>query len=138
MRHLIFLFVFLFFAFPVFVSAQTDQKLQVPATLEQAKEGVLNIGDKVFAAIPGVVASIWENEVVPAWNAMWNWVKEEVWHKRVKPAFETLLDKVKGFQPFIEQEFEQEKQELKQDIKTYGKNAGKGLWERFQALFGDE
>ena len=133
-------------AVPVFVSAQTESKLQVPETIDQAKEGVLNIGDKIIAAIPGAIVGIWENEVVPAWKAMWSWVKEEVWQKRVQPALETLIDKVKGFvgleiekrKPLLEQEFEQEKQELKEDIKTYGKSAGKGLWERFLGLFREE
>ena len=106
----------------------------------------MNIGDKIIAAIPGVIAGIWENEVIPAWKAMLSWVKEEVWQKRVKPALETLIDKIREFldreiekrKPLVEQEFEQEKQELKQDIENYGKDAGKGLWERFQALFRDE
>ena len=126
--------------------AQAAPKFQVPDTIDEAKEGVLNIGDKVIAAIPGVVMGIWKNEVVPAWNAVWNWAKEEVWEKRVKPALETFLNKVKELlgreiekrKPLIEQELEQEKQELEEDIKTYGKNAGKGLWERFQALFSEE
>lgn len=146
MRYLIFLTILVIFALPVFVSAQQDQKFQVPDTIDEAKQGVLDIGDKVVAAIPEVVAGIWENEVVPAWKAMWDWVKEEVWQKRVKPALEILLDKIKELlgreiekrKPLIEQEFEQEKQELKEDIKTYGKSAGKGLWERFQALFSEE
>lgn len=143
MRHLIFLFAFLFFAFPVFVSAQEDPKLEVPETLGEAKEGFLNISDKIIAEIPKAIAGIWKNEVVPAWKAMGNWVQEEVWQRRVKPAFETLFDKVRELlgreirerKPLIEQEFEQEKQELEEDIKTYGKSAGKGLWERFLGLF---
>jgi len=145
-RHSLFFFIFLFFASPVFVSAQQDPKFQVPDTIDAAKQGILDIGDKIIAAIPGVIAGIWENEVVPAWKAMWSWVREEVWQKRVKPALETLIDKIKEFlgreiekrKPLIEQEFEQEKQELKQDIESYGKDARKGLWERFQALFRDE
>ena len=145
-RHLIFLFILVIFVSPVFVSAQTDPKLQVPDTLDEAKQGVLNVGDKIIAAIPKAIGNIWESEVVPVWKSMWNWVQEEVWQKRVKPALETLVDKVMEFlgkevekrKPLIEQEFEQEKQELKQDIKTYGKDAGKGLWARFLGLFSEE
>ena len=148
MRHyFIFLFAFLSLAaLPLCTFAQTDPKLEVPDTIEEAKEGFLNISDKIIAEIPGVIAGIWENEVVPAWKAMWKWTKEEVWEKRVQPAFETLLDKAKEFlgkeiekrKPLLEQGFEQEKQELEADIRNYGKSAGKGLWERFQALFSDE
>ncbi|OGG47033.1 hypothetical protein A2671_02155 [Candidatus Kaiserbacteria bacterium RIFCSPHIGHO2_01_FULL_49_13] len=149
-RHYLFFLVLLFFAFPPlaggFASAQADPKLQVPETLDDAKEGVLNVSDKIMAAIPGVISGIWEREVVPVWKSMWNWVQEEVWQRRVQPALETLIDKVMEFfgkevekrKPLIEQEFEQEKQELKQDIENYGKDAGKGLWARFLGLFSEE
>ena len=147
MRHLLFFFILLSsITLPLFAFAQEDPKFQAPDTIDAAKQGVLDIGDKVIAAIPGVIAGIWKNEVIPAWKAMLSWVREEVWQKRVKPALETLIDKIKEFfgreiekrKPLVEQEFEQEKQELKQDIENYGKDAGKGLWERFQALFRDE
>ena len=148
MRHLVFFLIFLsFLAHPLFFGfAQTDQTFQVPDTIDEAKQGVLNIGDKIIRAIPEAVSNIWKNEVVPRWKAMWKWVMEEVWQKRVKPALETLWDKamellgkeVEKRKPLLEQEFEQEKQELKQDIETYGKSARKGLWERFQALFKGE
>ena len=150
MRHLIFLFILATFTFSPpaggFASAQADPKLQVPETLDDAKEGVLNVSDKIIAAIPGVISGIWEREVVPVWKTMWSWVKEEIWQKRVQPALETLWDKIMEFfgkevekrKPLIEQEFEQEKQELKQDIENYGKDAGKGLWARFLGLFSEE
>ena len=147
MRHLVFFLIFLgLLLHPFFGFAQADPKLQVPETLEDAKEGVLNVSDKIIAAIPGVIGEIWENEVVPVWKAMWKWVREEVWQERVKPALETLVDKARSLlgkevekrKPLIEQEFEQEKQELKEDIETYGKTAGKGIWERFLGLFREE
>ncbi|MEK7542179.1 MAG: hypothetical protein AAB524_00585 [Patescibacteria group bacterium] len=97
-------------------------------------------------AIPGVLASIWNNQVVPVWKKMGEWVKTEVWEKRVLPALQTLIDRAKTLlgqevekrKPLIEQELEKEKEELKEDIKQVGKGLpdGKaGLWERFQALF---
>ena len=146
-RHLVFfLILFAFLMHPFFGFAQTDPKLQVPETLEGVKQGVLHIGDKIIAAIPGTIAGIWKNEVIPVWKVMWNWAGEEIWQKRVKPALETLVDKGKSLlgkeiekrKPLIEQGFEQEKQELEVDIQTYGKSAGKGLWGRFLGLFSKE
>lgn len=149
MRHFIFPFIFLFsfslvFAFPAL--AQGDPQFQAPDTLEGAKEGVLNIGDKIAGAIPRAIARIWNNEVLPAWKAMAKWTKAEVWEKRVLPAFQIITDRVKELfgqeiqkrKPIIEQELEKEKQELKTEIKQQGENAAKSLWERFRALLRKE
>ncbi len=144
MRHLVFLLILLsFITLPFFTSAQKIPELQVPDTLDEVKEGALNIGDKIIAAIPGIIAGIWKNEVMPLWRTMWKWIKEEIWQKRVEPVFQTVLDKIKELlgrevekrKPLIQQELEQEKQELKEDVKTYSEGVRKGLWERFLGLF---
>lgn len=120
--------------------------LQAPDTIEGAKEGVLHIGDKIMAAIPRVIADIWNTQVTPVWKAMGEWVQEEAWEKRMLPALQTLTDTAKKLlgqqveerKPIIEQELEKEKQELKEDIQRGGEQAGKSLWERFRALFNRE
>lgn len=151
-RHFLFILVvfvssLLFsFGFPSTAFAQKDPVLKAPETIEETKQGILNIGDKIIQAIPTAVASIWANQVIPVWKAMGEWVKTEIWEKRVSPALQTLLDRGKTLlgqeverrKPIVEQEFEKEKQEFKEDIKEVGKDTGKSLWERFQALFHNE
>lgn len=142
-RHLLFLAILLSFTIPLFALAQEIPNIQVPDTIDGVKEGVLNIGDKIIAAIPGAIAGIWKNEVMPLWRTMWKWTEEEIWQKRVQPAFETILDKIRELlgrevekrKPLIEQEFEQEKRELQEDIENTLPSVKKSLWERFQALF---
>lgn len=150
MQRLFFFLIFLSFTFsfifPILLYAQEDPKLQVPGTIEEVKEDILHVGDKIIGAIPEAAAALWKNEVAPVWKAMWNWTKAQIWQSRVKPAIETLEDKIKELlgkkvekqKPLIEQELKKEKQELEQDIKTYSRNAGKGLWERFNSLFSEE
>ncbi len=150
-KHIFFFFLsFLLVCFTVFSSsfpistfAQQDPKLQVPDTIEGAKEGVLNIGDKIIEAIPRAIAGIWNNKVIPAWKKMGAWIKTEVWEKRVLPAIQTIADRVKELlgkevekrKPIIEQEFEKEKEEFKEDIKQGLPDVKASLWDRFQALF---
>jgi gas vesicle protein len=129
-RHLSFLLAVLLFVFVSLMPigqtsfAQKDPQLQVPTTIEGTKESLLNIGDQVIAAIPRAIASIWSNQVIPAWKGLGKWLKTEVWEERILPAFE--------------QELKKEKEELRQDIEQAGKEAGKGIWERFQALFRED
>jgi len=153
-RHFVFIptffILFLFFIFPVSALAQGDPVLHAPDTLQEAKEGTVNIGNKIGEALPGVITGIWNTQVIPVWKKMEEWTKTEVWEKRVLPVFQALLDRAKELlgqeiekkRPIIEQQLEQEKQELKESIKQAGKDAGKGLprskaglWERFWALF---
>ena len=133
---------FLSSLFPAPALAQGAQTLQVPDTIEGVKEGIVGIGDRIARAIPGAIAGIWNNQVIPVWKRMWEWTKNEVWERRVSPALESFSDRVKTLlgqevekrKPLIELGLEQEKEELKEDIEEARKNLGKGLWERFWAL----
>ena len=146
-RHFLFLilvsFTFFVLPIPITASAQGDPQLQAPGTIEEAKEGILNIGDTIMEAIPRVIANIWNTQVTPVWKRMGEWAQKEVLEKRVLPALKKVTDKAKTLigqkveerKPIIEQELEKEKQELKKDIQEEGEKAKHGLWERFKALF---
>lgn len=132
-RHFVFLILVSFILFsPIPASAQTDPVLQAPDTIEETKEGILNIGDKIMEAIPGIIANIWNTQVTPVWKSMGEWTQKEVVEKRVVPALQKAIDKAKTLlgqqveerKPIIKQELEKEKQELKSD-----------LLQRFKALF---
>ncbi|MBI2098464.1 MAG: hypothetical protein HYT49_02265 [Candidatus Wildermuthbacteria bacterium] len=143
MRHFTFLIIFLSIVVPTFGLAQTDPVFQAPDTIEGAKEGVLNIGDKIIEAIPRAIAKTWNDEVIPLWRRMGEWIKAEVWEKRISPTLQTITDRVKELlgqevekrTPIIQQELEKEKEELQQELKGGAQGTATGLWERFRTLF---
>jgi len=109
---------------PVFTFAQLSDVQ--PKTVEEAKElgkKALGIGEK---ELPGIIGKIWENEVLPIWQKMYNWFLENIWVK-VWPYAEKEIEKRK---PLIEEEFEKEKEELKEEAPELGKS----LWQRFKDL----
>jgi len=119
---------------------------EVPETLDEAKQGTLNVLDKILAIGPGMIQNIWNTQAVSLWKDMWQWVSQELWQKRFQPIVQGLWDRllallgreVEKRAPLVEQEFQQEKQELAEELAQHGKNAGKGLWERFLDLFRTE
>ena len=129
-----------------FSQSSDPTNLKAPETIEEAKEGILNIGDKVAEGIPGIVASIWEDEILPLAKKMATFAKEEIWERRLKPLGARLRqeignllgEEVEKRKPLIEEELEQEKQEVKEEFKEQAGEAGKGLWERFRGLFREE
>ncbi|MDI6591415.1 MAG: hypothetical protein QME61_00510 [Patescibacteria group bacterium] len=109
-------------------------KIKSPETLEEAKEMGIKAGKEVKEKLPGILEKIWEEEVLPVWQKMYNWFminiwpKIESWFKReVKPRAKEEIEKRK---PMIEEEFQKEKEELKKEIPEVTKS----LWERFKEL----
>jgi hypothetical protein len=145
-RHLLILFA-IALSIPAFVFAQEKAELsapvlEVPSTLEEAKEESLQVGEKIAGILPGIVENLWNTQVLPVWHNMAEWTKEELWQKRARPRVQDLIDKgkvllgreVEQRRPGIEQELQEEKQELKEELQQHGKNVGKSFWERFKNL----
>ncbi len=112
------------FSFGNFAAAQSS--LDQPETVEEAKElgkKALEIGKK---ELPGIIEKIWEQEVLPIWQKMYNWFLENIWAE-VWPYAEKEIEKRR---PLIEEEFEKEKQELREEAPELGKS----LWQRFKEL----
>lgn len=113
---------------PVFCSAQND--ITMPETFDEAKK----IGEKALETgereMPGIIQTIWKEEVVPVWQRMWNWTKKNIWIKIenwIKPEVEKRKE-------IFEEGFEREKEEMKEEIKKEVPKVGKSLWEKFKEL----
>jgi len=144
-RHLV-LLAWIASLIPVFAFAQDtqgDRMLEVPETLDEAKEESIKVGNKIASALPTIVENLWNTRVTPVWSNMWNWTQTTLWEQKMQPIVQNLTDwakqligrEVEQKRPIIEQALQEEKQELAQDVRTYGKAIGKGLWERFLDLF---
>jgi hypothetical protein len=146
-RHFIFSFIFLiggtFIFAPSFTEAQKDPILETPETLEEVQRATIEQGNKISEGLLGVIPNIWRNEVIPTWKGMWVWWKKEIWKDRLRPAYDTAADQIEGIlnrevtkrKPIIEEQLQEEKEKLAQELEDRGKEAGKGIWERFLDLF---
>jgi len=111
-----------------------EQEFKQPETVEEVKalgEKALEVGKK---ELPGVLGTIWKEEILPIWQKMYNWFKINVWpkieswfKKEVEPRAKEEIEKRK---PAIEEEFQKEKEELKEELPKVGKS----LWEKFKEL----
>ena len=119
-------FLMINFILATFVLAQELPKIEAPENLEEAKE----MGEKALKEaqkqLPGIVEKIWEEEVLPVWQKMWEWFKNNIWLK-IEVLFQKEAQKRK---PIIEEEFQKEKEELKEELPE----TTKSLWEKFKEL----
>ena len=97
------------------VAALAETGLEPPETIEEAK----TFGLGILRSLPEAVKKIWQEQVLPLWQRMWQWFKEQLrklWHW-----FLGLLGReVERVKPEIEEKVEQTKQ---------------SLWQRFKNLF---
>ncbi len=133
MRQTIIILLLLGFLLPNFAFAQEDL-ITAPESFEEVKElgeRALEVGEK---ELPGTLERIWQEEVLPVWQKMYDWFKDNLWTKienwyttTVKPRAEEEIEKRK---PEVEKELEKEKEEMKAE----GKEIGKSLWEKFKEI----
>ncbi len=115
--------------------------LKAPHTLEETGELGKKTVEVTQTKLPGALKSVWQEDVIPVWQKMCYWFKENIWPKIV--SFEQELKNwfVTKFKPKAKkeieerkkmsgEEFEKEKQELKKEAPQLEKN----LWERFKEL----
>jgi len=118
---------------PNFSFAQ-NQELKQPENFEEVKE----IGEKSLEVgkreLPGVLEKIWQEEILPVWQRMYNWFMENAWPKienwfkqEIEPRTKEEIEKRK---PIIEEEFKKEKEEVKEELPEVTKS----LWEKFKEL----
>ncbi len=81
---------------------------------------------KTLLELPEILEKIWQENILPAWQKLKEWLKENVWQKG-KDLFKNELETRK---PIIEAEFQQEKEELKEKFPKLKK----ALWERVKEL----
>lgn len=111
---------------PGFGFAQETSNIQPPETLEEAKQMGKKALEVTKKELPGILEKIWKEEVLPLWQRMYDWFKENIW-SRIVPRAKEEIEKRKSV---IEKEFKKEKEELKQEVPKVGKS----LWERFKEL----
>lgn len=117
---------------PALSSAQ--QPLSQPENMEQARELGQKVGESAKDNLPGAIKKIWDEEVLPIWEKMYNWFKENIWLK-IATFFKNLVqpkikEEVEKRKPVVEEEFQKEKQEIKGELP----DVTKSLWERFKDL----
>jgi len=115
--------------------ARAQNQFQLPENLSDVKQ----IGERAREAIktemPGTLKQIWEEQVLPIWQKMYQWFKGNIWDpyllpfykNQVEPRFQQELEKRK---PIIEEEFQKEKEQLKTELPV----TLKSLWEKFKEL----
>jgi len=133
MKKIISILIFSMILLPSFSYGQESQ-LSPPGTLDEAKqigEKALEVGEK---ELPGIIQRVWQEEVMPIWQKMFDWFKENWWPKITgwfKKIIQPEIDKRK---PLIEEEFQKEKEEMREEVKSELPKVGQSLWEKFKEL----
>jgi len=116
-----------------FSFAQT-QSMSPPENLEEVKKMGERALETVPKELPGILESIWKEEVLPIWQKMYDWFKTNIWteikswfKKEVEPRVKEEVEKRK---PIIEEELKKEKKEIKEEVPEVTKS----LWEKFKEL----
>jgi hypothetical protein len=144
MRITLFFIVVLVMVLGVFPARaqQEAPPIQAPETIQEAQE----FGLGILKALPDAVKKVWQEQVVPLWTNMWNWVKN-IWDTYIFPWLYNLWQQflsvfgqeVEKRKPLIEQKFQKEKEGLQQELQEKLPEQGKTLWERIKTLLpGDE
>jgi len=112
---------------PSFSFAQTAG---LPETSEDVKalgEKALEVGEK---EVPGMIKTMWQEQVLPIWQKMFNWVKTNIWPKFYSWFQKEVSPEIEKRKPLIEEEFEKEKEEVKAELPQVGNS----LWEKFKQI----
>lgn len=128
----------LFLGFLIPLVSFSQNSVEVPQTLDEAKEVGGQIIETTEKELPGTIERIWKEEVLPVWGKIFDWTRKEIWDSRMLPWFKGIGQKVKEIflgevdrrKPQVQEDFQQEKQELKQEAPVVTKS----LWEKFMEL----
>jgi len=103
-----------------------NQKIEAPETIEEARGWLEKVWEIIKKNLPGIINKIWKEQVLPVWQKMFEWFRQNCWVK-IEGLFRKEVEKRK---PMIEEEFKKEKEELKEELPK----TGKSLWEKFKEL----
>jgi hypothetical protein len=97
--------------------------------VKQFNEEMIETGKKT---LPGIIKTIWKEQVIPVWEGMNDWFQINIWQnvfkKEIEPRVKEEIEKRK---PIVKEEFKKEKEELKEELPGLKKS----LWERFLDLW---
>jgi len=115
---------------PNFSFAQ-GEGVKLPENWEDIKAIGQRLFDVIVKDLPGVFVKIWQEEVLPIWQKMWNWLKENIFDPYINPFFKKEIESRK---PIIGTEFQKEKKEMKEGIKIEAPQLIKSFWDKFKEL----
>jgi len=128
-------FLIIIFVFPFLTLGQSSSNLTPPKTIEESKSFFENAIKIIIEKIPAIIKEIWQNQILPIWQKMWNWVKDfwtnffgekisNFWYSFLKPKISSFLEEIRTLfggviekeKPVIEKELEKEKEEIRKNI----------------------
>lgn len=117
-----------------FLTIAQENSVSPPENIEE----IQTLGEKAAQVtgkeLPGNLENIWNEEVLPMWQKMYDWFLANIWSKVdnwFKDVFKPLLkEEAEKRKPIIEEEFQKEKGEVKAELPQVTKS----LWERFKDL----
>jgi len=113
-------------------------KISQPETMDQVKQ----LGEKALEVtktkLPGIFGDIWQNDVIPFYKKMFDWIKANLWDNWLGPWLKNLWSATVNIfkseaqqrKPQVEQDFQTQKEQIKQEAPVVGKT----LWEKFLEL----
>jgi len=101
---------------PLFCLAYID----APDSLEEAGNMIWGAIKAAFQRLPGILADLWQNRVIPVWRVMWNWFLDNIWSKF------PWRDELRKRTEIIKNRFAGEKAETEQEAPA--------LWDRLKNL----
>ena len=97
-----------------------------PQNLEEAKGFSLAI----IKDLPGAIKRVWQEEVLPLWKKMWDWVKAQL--QKVWGWFKAQLQKLWNW---VLRLLGREVERVKSSAKEKQEEIQKSLWQKFKDLF---
>lgn len=91
------------------------------------------VGEAVKKSLLDNIKKIFKDEVLPVWQKMWNWFRDNIWSRIenfMKDTNPLIKEEIEKRKPVVQEEFQKEKEEMKQEAPKVGKS----LWEKFKEL----
>jgi hypothetical protein len=128
-KTIIFLILFAFFLPGFSLLADEGSNVQLPETVEGAKEMVGKALKTGQEEMPKNMKKVWEEEVLPVWSKMYDWFKVNILPK--------AENELKKREPGIKEDFRKKTGETKEEIKKEMPKISEDirtLWKQFKNL----
>lgn len=112
---------------PGFSFAQTADLPETPEDVKALGEKALEVGEK---EVPGMLKTMWQEQVLPVWQKMLGWFKANIWPKIYSWFERVIAPEIEKRKPLIEEELGKETEEVKEELPAIGKS----LWEKFKEI----
>lgn len=135
-KTIIFLILFAFFLPGFSLLAQTQGgagNVQLPETVQGAKEMLGNALKTTQEEMPGNMKKIWQEQVLPIWMQMYDWFKVNIWVKVWPKAQNEIQKREPGVKEDLQKKTVETKQELKTEVPKISQDI-RTLWQQFKNL----